>query len=213
MQFDLSKFTASQSYNLLMGLIVPRPIALVTSQDTEGRLNAAPYSAYNCLCTDPPVIGIGVGNLPGTEIMGKDTARNIRNTREFVVNVVTEDIVEAMNICAVDFPPGVNELEKAGLTTAASSIVSVPRIREAHAALECREFTTIEIGRSRIVLGEVVALYVDDHFVDPKGPYIRTEELDAVGRMNGLGNYVRTKGAFMTIPRMSYEEWQKNYRP
>jgi flavin reductase (DIM6/NTAB) family NADH-FMN oxidoreductase RutF len=210
MNFDLKKIKANQTYSLLSGLIVPRPIALVTSQDIEGRLNAAPFSAYNYLGIDPPIIGIGVSNRPGTEMVGKDTARNIRSTREFVVNVVTEDIAPAMNICAVDFPPGVNELTKAGLTTESSSIVSVPRIKEAHAALECREFSTIEIGNSRIILGEVVALYIEDRFMDPKGYYVLTEELFVVGRMNGLGNYVRTKDAFMNIDRISYEEWQKN---
>jgi flavin reductase (DIM6/NTAB) family NADH-FMN oxidoreductase RutF len=209
MHFDLKKVTPHQSYNLLIGLVAPRPIALITSRDTEGRLNAAPYSAYNYLCTDPPVIGVGIGNMPGTEVLGKDTARNIRNTREFVVNVVTEDIMEAMNICAINFPSGVNELEMAGLTTVDSAVVSVPRIKEAHAALECRELSTVEIGRSRIVLAEVLAMYVEDAFVDPKGPYIRTEDLNLMGRMNGLGNYVKTRDAFMNMARIPYEEWHK----
>jgi len=209
MFFELKNVTPRQSYNLLIGVVAPRPIALVTSRDMEGRLNAAPYSAYNYLCVEPPVIGLGVGNLAVPEIMGKDTARNIRNTGEFVVNIVTEDIAEAMNICAIDFPPGVNELEMAGLTAEPSSIVSVPRIKEAHAALECREFSTIEIGRSRIVLGEVVAIYVDDGLVDPRGPYIKTEDLPLLGRMNGQGNYVRTQDAYINMRRMTYEEWRK----
>jgi flavin reductase (DIM6/NTAB) family NADH-FMN oxidoreductase RutF len=210
MYFDIKKIEARQTYSLLSGMIVPRPIALITSQDAEGRLNAAPFSAYNYLGIDPPIIGIGVANRPGKEAIGKDTARNIRSTHEFVVNVVTEDIAEAMNICAVDFPPGVNELTMAGLTTESSSIVSVPRIKEAHAALECREFSTIEIGNSRIILGEVVALYVEDRYMDPRGHYILTEELFVLGRMNGLGNYVRTRDAFMNIPRIPYEEWLKS---
>ena len=129
-----------------------------------------------------------------------------------MVNVVTEDLLEKMNICATDFPAGMNELEMAGLTTAPSSVVKVPRIAEAHAALECREFTTMEIGRSRIILGRVVAMYVEDRFVDPAGPYIKADELHAVGRMNGLGNYARTRGAFVTVPRISYEEWEKGKR-
>jgi flavin reductase (DIM6/NTAB) family NADH-FMN oxidoreductase RutF len=104
----------------------------------------------------------------------------------------------------------------AGLTTAPSSVVKVPRIAEAHAALECREFTTMEIGRSRIILGRVVAMYVEDRFVVPEqngaGPYIRAEELHAVGRMNGLGSYVRTRDSFVTVPRISLEEWDKGKR-
>jgi hypothetical protein len=117
----------------------------------------------------------------------KDTARNIRRTGEFVVNVVTEDIAEKMNICAADFPPGMSEVELAGFTTAPSQLVKPPRLAEAHAALE-------------------------DRYLDPSGPYIKADEMHSFGRMNGLGNYVRTRDAFMTIPRISYEEWKSGKR-
>jgi flavin reductase (DIM6/NTAB) family NADH-FMN oxidoreductase RutF len=212
MQFEMETTTHRQVYNLLIGLVAPRPIAWVTSMDEEGRLNAAPFSAYNYLCTDPPIVGMGVTNRPDARFTPKDTARNIRRTGEYVINVVTDDLLEKMNICATDFPAGVNELEMAGLTTAPSSVVKVPRIAEAHAALECREYTSMEIGRSRIILGRVVAMYVEDRFVDPAGPYIKADELHAVGRMNGLGNYARTRDAIVTVPRISYEEWQKGKR-
>jgi flavin reductase (DIM6/NTAB) family NADH-FMN oxidoreductase RutF len=159
---------------------------------------------------------VGVTNRPDQRFVPKDTARNIRRTGEFVINVVTEDLIEKMNICATDFPAEVSELEMAGLTTAPSSVVKVPRIAEAHAALECTEFTTMEIGRSRIILGRVVAMYVEDQFIVPaedgKGPYIKAEELHAMGRMNGLGNYVKTRDAFVTVPRISYEAWEKGKR-
>jgi flavin reductase (DIM6/NTAB) family NADH-FMN oxidoreductase RutF len=216
MKFEMDKTPARQIYNLLIGLVAPRPIAWVTSMDENGRLNAAPFSAYNYLCTDPPIVGLGVMNRPGRGSIPKDTARNIRRMGEFVINVVTEDLIEKMNVCATDFPAEVNELEMAGLTTAPSSVVKVPRIAEAHAALECTEFTTMEIGRSRIVLGRVVAMYVEDQFIVPakdgKGPYIKADELHAMGRMNGLGNYVKTRDAFVTVPRISYEEWQNGKR-
>ena len=177
-----------------------------------GQLNAAPFSAYNYLCTDPPIVGLGVTDKPGAGFMPKDTARNIRRGGEFVVNVVTEDLLQQMNVCATDFPAEVDELEMAGLTTLPSSQVKVPRIREAHAALECVEHTTLEIGRSRIILGRVVAMYVEDAFVDPAGPYIRSEQLHAVGRMNGQGAYVKTRDAFVTVPRIPYAEWLKGKR-
>jgi flavin reductase (DIM6/NTAB) family NADH-FMN oxidoreductase RutF len=212
MQFEMEKTPHRQVYNLLIGLVAPRPIAWVTSMDEEGKLNAAPFSAYNYLCTDPPIIAMGVTNRSDARFTPKDTARNIRRTGEFVINVVTDDLLDKMNICATDFPTGVNELEMAGLTTAPSSVVKVPRIAEAHAALECREHTTMEIGRSRIILGRVVAMYVEDRFVDLAGPYIKADELHAVGRMNGLGNYARTRDAIVTVPRISYEEWQKGKR-
>jgi flavin reductase (DIM6/NTAB) family NADH-FMN oxidoreductase RutF len=98
----------------------------------------------------------------------------------------------------------------AGLETAPSTVVKVPRIASAHAALECREFTTMEIGRSRIVLGRVVSIYVEDQFIDPAGPYVLAEDLHAIGRMNGLGNYIRTRDSFLNIPRIPYAEWKKH---
>jgi flavin reductase (DIM6/NTAB) family NADH-FMN oxidoreductase RutF len=212
MNFDLEKGPASDTYKLLVGLVAPRPIALITSMDEHGQLNAAPFSAYNYLCTDPPIIGVGVTNRPDQKFVPKDTARNIRRTGEFVVNVVTEDIAEKMNICATDFPPEMSEVELAGFTTTPSQRVKPPRLAEAHAALECREYNTMEIGHSRIILGLVVAIYVEDHFVDPAGPYIKADELHAIGRMNGLGNYVRTRDAFLTIPRISYADWKNGKR-
>lgn len=212
MNFDLDKATGRQAYNLLIGLVAPRPIAWVTSMNEEGRLNAAPFSAYNYVCTDPPIIAMGVTDRPTGGFVPKDTARNIRRTGEFVVNVVTEDLMPQMNICATDFPAEINELEMAGLTTTPSQLVKVPRIAQAHAALECREYTTMEIGRSRIILGRVVAIYIEDQFVDPVGPYVLAEDLHAIGRMNGLGSYVKTRDSFLTMPRISYEEWKNGKR-
>ena len=212
MNFDVEKAKGREIYNLLIGLCAPRPIALVTSRNEEGRLNAAPFSAYNYLCTDPPIVAMGVTNRPDGDFVPKDTARNIRRTGEFVVNVVTEDILRQMNVCATDFPAEVDELEMAGLTTVPSQMVGVPRIKEAHAALECREHTTMEIGRSRIILGRVVAIYVEDRFIDLAGPYVKSEELHAVGRMNGLGSYVKTRDSFVTMPRISYEQWKRGVR-
>jgi flavin reductase (DIM6/NTAB) family NADH-FMN oxidoreductase RutF len=211
MDFEVEKLTPRETYNLMIGLIAPRPIALVTSRNEDGGLNAAPFSAYNYLCTDPPIVGLGVMNRPDGDFIPKDTARNIRRTGEFVINVVTEDLMQQMNICATDFPAEMSEIEVAGLTTAPSRHVQVPRIAQAHAALECVEFTTMEIGRSRIILGRIVAMYIEDKFVDAAGPYVLAEELHAVGRMNGQGAYVKTRDAFLHVPRIPYEEWKKDH--
>jgi flavin reductase (DIM6/NTAB) family NADH-FMN oxidoreductase RutF len=208
LQFDLESASRGAVYKLLVGLCAPRPIALITSLDEQGRLNAAPFSAYNYLTTDPPIVAVGVANRSSSAIVPKDTARNIRFSGEFVVNIVTEDIAQKMNICAVDFPAETSEMEIAGFTPAPSQSIRTPRIAEAHAALECREHTTLEIGRSRIILGRVVSIYVDDQFVDPAGPYIKAEELNAIGRMNGVGKYVRTRDAFLTIPRLNLKDWE-----
>ncbi len=214
MHFDVSQTKPHDVYNLLIGLVAPRPIALVTTRGTDGVLNAAPFSAYNYLSIDPPIVAIGVAakgdGRPG--VTAKDTARNVRDTGEFVVNVVSEELARQMNVCATDFPPDVSEVDMAGLSTAPSSVVSVPRLAQARAALECREFQTISVGRTDIVLGRVVAVYVEDVLIDPAGPYVKAEELHAIGRMNGQGAYVRTRDAFFKMPRISYEAWQKGDR-
>ncbi len=113
MHFEMEGTPARVIYNLLIGLVAPRPIAWVTSLDEQGRVNAAPFSSYNYLCTDPPVVGMGVTDRPGTRTP-KDTAQNIRRTGEYVINVVTEDLLEKMNVCATDFPAGVDELGDGG---------------------------------------------------------------------------------------------------
>ena len=212
MDFQIATTDKHHVYNLLIGLVAPRPVALVTSLNEDGGVNAAPYSAYNYLAIDPPVVGLGIAERSGEggaawNVKAKDTARNIRQRGEFVVNVVTEDLMDAMTVTAIDFPAGVSEIEEAGLHTVASSVVKVPRIAEAHAALECVELQTIEIGRSRIVLGRVVSMWVEDRYVDLAGPYILTEELHAMGRMNGQGAYVRTRDAFVTKERIKYADW------
>ncbi len=193
--------------------MAPRPIALVTSLGSNGILNAAPFSSYNYLCLDPPILGFGVAVPPiGKEL--KDTARNIELSGEYVVNVVTEDIGRQMNICGVDFPSDVSELDMAGFTTEPSLVVKTPRIKEAHAAMECRLFQILKPspGPARIILGNVVAVFVEDRFIDPKGPYILAKELHSIGRMNALNNYVHTRDAFFEIQRLNYEMWQKGER-
>jgi flavin reductase (DIM6/NTAB) family NADH-FMN oxidoreductase RutF len=211
--FDFAALSPHDRYNLIIGLVTPRPIALITSLDASGRVNAAPFSAFNYAGVDPVLVTIGAGNRPGVTDpesglpMPKDTAQNIRVRGEFVINVVDEQIAEAMNVCAIDFPPGTDELMQAGLTTAPSSKIAVPRIAEAPASLECREVVTVERGRSRVVIGEVLFVHVRDNLIDPAGPYIRAHDIHTVGRMNGGGNYVRTRGAIFELPRIPYDQW------
>ena len=215
-EFDFKAISNHERYNLIIGLAAPRPIALITSVDAAGRINAAPFSAFNYMCTDPVLVAVGGGNRPDDEVdesglpTPKDTVQNIRVRGEFVVNVVNEDIAEAMNVCAIDFPHGVSELAEAGLTTAPCCRVAVPRIAEAPASLECREVATVEVGRSRVIIGEVVYVHVREELIDPAGPYIRAEEMHAIGRMNGAGNYVRTRDAFFKMPRHKLADWKKN---
>ena len=203
MQFKLADLAPRDAYKLLTGLVVPRPIAFVTTVSAEGDVNAAPFSYFNLMGSDPPVVVIGPGNHAGRP---KDTARNIRETGAFVVNLVDEAIAERMNLAATDFPHGMDELEQVGLTSAPSAMVDVPRIAEAPASLECREAATVRVGRSRIVIGEVLVLHVRDELVDLEKMYIDAERLRAVGRMGGLG-YTRTSDRF-EMRRLTYDQWR-----
>jgi flavin reductase (DIM6/NTAB) family NADH-FMN oxidoreductase RutF len=208
MELNLANAERKQIYSLLCGLIAPRPIAWITSLNAAGQLDAAPFSAFNYVGMDPPIVAVGIANKPGPGMMAKQTAQNIRSTGEFVVNVVNEAVAETMNFTAIDFPPEIKVLKIAALKTEPSLIVKVPRLAAAPASLECREVMTLEIGRNRIVLGQVVGIHVKDEFIDPTGHYIRAEQLHAIGRMNGLGAYVKTRDAFLQIPRVNYADWQ-----
>ena len=202
--FDFGRLTARERYKLLIGTVVPRPIAWVTTVDLEGRVNAAPYSFFNCLSADPPILALGVENWP--DMRFKDTAYNIRMTEEFTVNMVSDALVEAMNVCAVPFPPEVDELAQAGLTAVPGSAVRCPRIGEAPVALECRRYVGVAVGRSReIVLGEVLAAHIRSDLVDPQTCYVDQDGLDAIGRMGGHG-YARTRESF-DLPTMSLADW------
>jgi flavin reductase (DIM6/NTAB) family NADH-FMN oxidoreductase RutF len=134
-EFDFRSLTARERYKLMIGTVVPRPIALVTSVDLDGRVNAAPFSFFNCLSADPPILALGVENHP--DMAFKDTAMNIRLTEVFTVNIVSFAIAEAMHICGMNFPPGIDELREAGLTAMPGSAVASPWILEAPAAFEC----------------------------------------------------------------------------
>ena len=208
MDIDFANTDQRRIYSLLCGLIAPRPVAWITSINPAGQLDAAPFSAFNYVGMDPPIVAVGIANKPGPDPVAKQTAQNIRSTGEFVVNVVNEAVAETMNFTAIDFPPEIKLLKIAALKTEPSLIVKVPRLAAAPASLECREVMTLEIGRNRIVLGQVVGIHVKDEFIDPTGHYIRAEQLHAIGRMNGLGAYVKTRDAFLQIPRVTYADWQ-----
>jgi flavin reductase (DIM6/NTAB) family NADH-FMN oxidoreductase RutF len=204
MRFDFEDLAAADRYKLLGGLIVPRPIALVTTQSPDGRSNAAPFSFFNVFAEDPPLVVLGLGLSPAGG--AKDTTVNIRDTGEFVVNLVDEAIAEAMNLCAIDFPPEVEEVEVAGLALAPSDRIAPPRLVQAPVSLECRRYLTLQPGRERyLVLGEVVVAHVRDGLVDPVTLRVDREAHAPIGRLFG-GGYVRTRDRF-EMPRLTYEQW------
>jgi flavin reductase (DIM6/NTAB) family NADH-FMN oxidoreductase RutF len=127
--FDFRELSAREKYKLMIGTVVPRPIALVTTIDLQGRVNAAPFSFFNCLSADPPILALGVENHP--DMRFKDTGLNIRMTEVFTVNIVSHAIAQAMHVCGVSFPPERDELEAAGLTAMPGQTVASPWIKEA----------------------------------------------------------------------------------
>ncbi|HTX21887.1 MAG TPA: flavin reductase family protein [Candidatus Aquilonibacter sp.] len=197
MELNLEKEFADRAYFLLASLVVPRPIALVTSLSADGKVNAAPFSFFNVLGAQPPIVAFAPGDRDdGTP---KDTARNVRATHEFVVNLVDESVAEAMNQCAASLPYGENELVRAGLTAAPSSLVKPPRIAEAPASLECVEWGTLQIGGNRVVIGVVKRLYLRDELFDAGKRRINTDKLFLIGRMASPHWYCRTRDRFEMI--------------
>ncbi|UWU26701.1 flavin reductase family protein [Rhizobium sp. WSM1274] len=182
--FDFEQLTERQRYKLMIGTIIPRPIALVTTVDENGRINAAPFSFFNCLSADPPILAIGVEN--NADMSFKDTGHNIRMTEVFTVNIVSLAIAEAMHVCGAKYPRGVDELKEAGLTAMPGEKVASPFIAEAPAAFECRRHVTLELGRSRqIVMGEIVYAHYRDGVVDPERLHVDPAAVDAIARLGG----------------------------
>jgi len=197
MELDLEKEFADRAYQLLVSLVTPRPIALVTTLSPDGRVNAAPFSFFNVLGAQPPIVAFAPGDRDnGTP---KDTALNVRASHEFVVNLVDEGIAEAMNQCAASLPYGENELARAGLTAAPSSLVKPPRIAEAPAGLECVEWGTLRIGNNRVVIGVVKRLHLREELFDAEKKRINTDKLFLIGRMAAPHWYCRTRDRFEMI--------------
>ncbi len=194
MIIDPAEIDHRHCYKLLTGCVVPRPIALVTTLGASGP-NAAPFSFFNVAGTDPPTVVIAIGRqADGSE---KDTIRNIRASRDFVVHICSEAMAERMNICATDFPPDVNELEQANLSAVPSLRVSPPRIPEAPVQMECRLTQIMELGTHHIhnvVFGEVVMVHCQEGLVDDEFNVDATL-LRPIGRLSGPW-YTKTSQRF-----------------
>ena len=186
-------------YKVLIGSIVPRPIAFVSTLSREGIRNLAPFSFFTAVSANPPVLAFCPTKRPGPHPY-KDTLANVLATREFVVNIVSEEFAEKMNMTSAEFPPDVDEFVVAGLTPIPSDVVKAPRVRESHVHMECKLLVTIDIGElpggGTLVLGEVVRIHVDDEYFDSFR--IDPAKLRAIGRMGGA-TYARTTDRFDMI--------------
>lgn len=205
---DLATLAPDRVYKILCGLVVPRPIALVTTIDEAGVVNAAPFSFFNVFSEAPPLVVLGLQHRPAEGgFSPKDTTRNASALEEFVVNMVDMALAEAMNVCAIDFPPGVSELAAAGLTTAASTKVCPPRIAEAPAALECRKATSLVFGPGReLLVGEILAVHAREDVMNERFD-VDIAAYQPVTRL--FGELYARPGEVFSLARESYDQWRK----
>ncbi len=187
MIIEPSDLPGRQAYRLLIDCVVPRPIAWVTTMDEQGRVNLAPFSFFQAVGADPPSIIVSIGKHRDGEF--KDTGVNALATGELVVNVVTDELAEAMNTTAGEHPFGVSEMKLAGLTTSPSRIVAPPRVAESPVSLECRVSQRVPIGREGgenqylVLVCEIVAFHVRDEIYDDGR--IDPRLLHPLGRLGG----------------------------
>ena len=190
---DASAISADEQYKLMVGSITPRPIALVATTGKHGH-NAAPFSFFNALGAPPPMLMFSAGDA---EEGAKHTVENILETGDFVVHIVSHEIRNQMNVCAVSYPQGVSEIEKAGLTPIKAIKVQAPRIQEAPIAMECRLMQHLKIGPRpyHVVIGEVVYFHFKDGAINER-MHVDVGMIDPIGRLAGKGGYTRITDRF-----------------
>lgn len=192
-----------EAYHLLTSLVVPRPIGWVSTLSTKGVPNVAPHSYFNAVSSSPLIVHF-------TSTGTKDSLVNARETREFVVNIVSRDLTEAMNLTAANFPPHEDEFAWAGLEAAPSRTVAAPRVAAAKAALECKVVHTVELGNGNMVFGEVLLAVVDEHVM--KDGRVDPELLAPIGRLGG-STYTDAARALFDLKRPTYDDVARDRRP
>ena len=200
-----SDISHSELYGILLNSVAPRPIAWVSTMSASGALNLAPFSFFNCVCVDPPLLAFAPGLRPSKQTEAshgepKDTLRNVRETREFVVNIVTWELREAMNLTSGEYDASVNEFELAKVTPAPSKIVRPPRVSESPVSFECKLHQILDFAprptSSSLVIGQIVSIHISDaHLKDGR---LDRNSLDIIGRMGGI-KYTRTTQRFEMV--------------
>ncbi|ANC45496.1 flavin reductase family protein [Pandoraea pnomenusa] len=193
MEIDFREITAYQRYKLMASLIVPRPIALVTTINEGGAINAAPFSMFNMLGEEPPIVMLSINRLDDDSL--KDTATNILRDREFVVHLTDEAMTARMHACGERLPPTESELTHAGFTPVASRVVAPPRIAQAPVAFECKLWEILETPSRHIFIGRVERMHARDELIDTETWRVRLQNYFPVGRF-GASFYVDTRNRF-----------------
>lgn len=197
---DPAALDPEEAYKLVIGTVVPRPIAWVVTRNAQGRLNLAPFSAFMFVSPKPPLLAISVGHKAG---IYKDTARNILQEEDYVIHIADMGLIEPLHLSSIEHPPEVSEVEELGLATVPSTLVRTPRLSAAPIALECRFRQCLEFGatRSRLIVGEVVMWHVRDDVIT--GGRIDSKALNPICRLGGpryasLGEIVTMQPVEMT---------------
>ena len=197
MILDPGSVSPGAFYQFMIGVIVPRPIAFVSTMSPEGSLNVAPFSYFNAISSQPPLLGISINRRAGTP---KDTLRNIEATGEFVVNTVDEALGPRMVQTSGDWPEEVDEFQITGLTPVRSDLIKPPRVGEAPVSLECRLYKTIELGATFFVVGEILRAHVKDEVLT--NGRVDIEKLHPLGRLGGDGYSVVREVIHMPRPKV-----------
>lgn len=193
MIIDPSELDSHSVYKLLIGAVVPRPIAWVSSRSRDGILNLAPYSFFNAVSREPPMLAISIGPRTGGEDYPKDTLTNLRESQEFVINIVSVALGNAMHETAFNHPPEVDEFERAGVTPVPCEVIKTPRVAEARINMECTVEHILRLGIDHLVIGRMQRFHVDDALYS--NGRIDTQGLDPLGRM--AGNYTKVETLFV----------------
>jgi len=200
--FSPSATSARDLYRLLTAVVVPRPIAWVSSVSPEGIDNVAPHSFFTVASTNPPIVQF-------TSVGEKDSLRNITASGEFVVNLAPAALLEEVNATGTNFPPQVSEFDAAGLTREPSLTVAAPRVKESPAVLECRLHSVLPIGDSTLVFGELTHAAVSEEVLD--GSHPRIDLLEPLARL-GLDEW-GTLGEIQDLTRIRLKDWPGDFRP
>lgn len=205
MRYDMRELRLGDRYKILNSTVTPRPIAWVTTVSKDGVVNAAPYSFFNVCGVEPPLVVLGLLKDLRTRAL-KDTARNILDTGEFVVNLVCEADAEKMNLSSVDAPSGVSEIDYAGIETAPATAVKPPLIASSPVSFECRKAVALDYGTHQtVMIGEILVAHIADQFIsNPEKLYLDTPAMGLIGRTHGAGWYARTTDQF-AIERPVYD--------
>jgi flavin reductase (DIM6/NTAB) family NADH-FMN oxidoreductase RutF len=195
--FLAEDLSAARAYALMVGIVVPRPVAWITTVNAVGTVNAAPFSCYTFVCSRPPMLAVSVG--PRGEAL-KDTAANIAANREFVVNVATEETLAPMHASSADYLPHESEVATLGLATVASDRVAPPRLVCSPIAMECRLERRLDLGEtgSGLIIAEILTFHVDESLLD--GNRISVERFRPVARLGGP--HYATLGRIISQPRV-----------